>query len=84
MKALKELDQFSVLNCQHMFEVLAAINHRSIILLNECSKRVTSKGNFSYMVYSIRSVLSYICFVCLLLYEKISDDMVRSKVYFYL
>ena len=44
MKALKELDQFSVLNCQHMFAVLAAMNHRSIILLNECSKRVTSKG----------------------------------------
>ncbi|XP_004004909.3 FAST kinase domain-containing protein 2, mitochondrial [Ovis aries] len=42
MKALKELDQFSVLNCQHMFSVLAAMNHRSIILLNECSKRVTS------------------------------------------
>lgn len=42
MKALKELDQFSVLNCQHMFAVLAAMNHRSIILLNECSKRVTS------------------------------------------
>ncbi|KAB0380340.1 FAST kinase domain-containing protein 2, mitochondrial isoform X1 [Muntiacus reevesi] len=42
MKALKELDQFSVLNCQHMFAVLAAMNHRSVILLNECSKRVTS------------------------------------------
>lgn len=42
MKALKELDQFSVLNSQHMFKVLAAMNHRSIILLNECSKTVTS------------------------------------------
>ncbi|XP_028337027.1 FAST kinase domain-containing protein 2, mitochondrial isoform X3 [Physeter macrocephalus] len=42
MKALKELDQFSVLNSQHMFAVLAAMNHRSIILLNECSKIVTS------------------------------------------
>nr|CAI9702600.1 unnamed protein product [Rangifer tarandus platyrhynchus] len=42
MKALKELDQFSVLNCQHMFAVLAAMNYRSVILLNECSKRVTS------------------------------------------
>uniref|UniRef100_A0A8C6E504 FAST kinase domains 2 n=1 Tax=Moschus moschiferus TaxID=68415 RepID=A0A8C6E504_MOSMO len=42
MKALKELDQFSVLNCQHMFAVLAAMNHRSVVLLNECSKRVTS------------------------------------------
>lgn len=42
MKALKELDRFSVLNCQHMFAVLAAMNHRSVILLNECSKRVTS------------------------------------------
>ena len=46
MKALKELDQFSVLNCQHMFVVLATMNHRSVTLLNECSKRVTSKGNF--------------------------------------
>ncbi|XP_036714495.1 FAST kinase domain-containing protein 2, mitochondrial isoform X2 [Balaenoptera musculus] len=42
MKALKELDQFSVLNSQHMFAVLAAMNHRSIVLLNECSKIVTS------------------------------------------
>uniref|UniRef100_A0A8C3YN30 FAST kinase domains 2 n=1 Tax=Catagonus wagneri TaxID=51154 RepID=A0A8C3YN30_9CETA len=42
MKALKELDQFSVLNSQHMFKVLATMNHRSIILLNECSKTVTS------------------------------------------
>ncbi|XP_059963121.1 FAST kinase domain-containing protein 2, mitochondrial isoform X2 [Mesoplodon densirostris] len=42
MKALKELDRFSVLNSQHMFAVLAAMNHCSIILLNECSKIVTS------------------------------------------
>ncbi|XP_032134363.1 FAST kinase domain-containing protein 2, mitochondrial [Sapajus apella] len=40
MKALKELDRFSVVNSQHMFEVLAAMNHRSLILLNECSKMV--------------------------------------------
>uniref|UniRef100_A0A8D2AW49 FAST kinase domains 2 n=1 Tax=Sciurus vulgaris TaxID=55149 RepID=A0A8D2AW49_SCIVU len=40
MKALRELDRFSVLNSQHMFEVLAAMNHRSVILLNECSKMV--------------------------------------------
>ncbi|KAM9248323.1 FAST kinase domain-containing protein 2, mitochondrial [Dugong dugon] len=40
MKALRELDRFSVLNSQHMFEVLAAMNHRSIVLLNECSKMV--------------------------------------------
>uniref|UniRef100_A0A8C6QDW7 FAST kinase domains 2 n=2 Tax=Nannospalax galili TaxID=1026970 RepID=A0A8C6QDW7_NANGA len=41
MKALKELDKFSVVNSQHMFEVLAAMNHRSVVLLNECSKMVT-------------------------------------------
>ncbi|XP_037705638.1 FAST kinase domain-containing protein 2, mitochondrial isoform X3 [Choloepus didactylus] len=40
MKALKELGRFSILNSQRMFEVLAAMNHRSIILLNECSKMV--------------------------------------------
>ncbi|KAL6068989.1 hypothetical protein STEG23_032105 [Scotinomys teguina] len=40
MKALKELDRFSVLNSQHMFEVLAAMDHRSVVLLNECSKAV--------------------------------------------
>ncbi|XP_040609387.1 FAST kinase domain-containing protein 2, mitochondrial isoform X2 [Mesocricetus auratus] len=40
MKALKELDKFSVLNSQHMFEVLAAMDHRSVVLLNECSKMV--------------------------------------------
>ncbi|XP_077010971.1 FAST kinase domain-containing protein 2, mitochondrial isoform X2 [Tamandua tetradactyla] len=40
MKALRELDKFSVLNSQRMFEVLAAMNHRSVILLNECSKMV--------------------------------------------
>ncbi|XP_057601919.1 FAST kinase domain-containing protein 2, mitochondrial isoform X2 [Hippopotamus amphibius kiboko] len=41
MKALKELDRFSVLNSQHMFVVLAAMSHRSVVLLNECSKIVT-------------------------------------------
>ncbi|KAF6361438.1 FAST kinase domains 2 [Rhinolophus ferrumequinum] len=40
MKALRELDRFSILNSQRMFEVLAAMDHRSIILLNECSKKV--------------------------------------------
>lgn len=40
MKAVKELDRFSVLNSQHMFEVLAAMDHRSVVLLNECSKAV--------------------------------------------
>ncbi|XP_009181146.1 FAST kinase domain-containing protein 2, mitochondrial [Papio anubis] len=40
MKALRELDRFSLLNSQRMFEVLAAMNHRSLILLNECSKVV--------------------------------------------
>uniref|UniRef100_G1SZG4 RAP domain-containing protein n=1 Tax=Oryctolagus cuniculus TaxID=9986 RepID=G1SZG4_RABIT len=40
MKALKELDRFSLLNSQHMFEVLAAMNYRSVVLLNECSAKV--------------------------------------------
>lgn len=40
MKALKELGRFSVVNSQHMFEVLAAMDHRSVVLLNECSKVV--------------------------------------------
>lgn len=40
MKALRELDRFSDLNSQHMFEALAAMNYRSIILLDECSKMV--------------------------------------------
>uniref|UniRef100_H0XGL4 FAST kinase domains 2 n=2 Tax=Otolemur garnettii TaxID=30611 RepID=H0XGL4_OTOGA len=40
MKALSELDRFSVLNSQRMFEALAAMNHRSVTLLNECSKTV--------------------------------------------
>nr|XP_025858064.1 FAST kinase domain-containing protein 2, mitochondrial [Vulpes vulpes] len=40
MKALRELDRFSDLNSQNMFEALAAMNHRSVILLNECSKTV--------------------------------------------
>lgn len=40
MRALKELDRFSVLNSQRMFEVLAAMDHRSVVLLNECSKVV--------------------------------------------
>ncbi|XP_073074345.1 FAST kinase domain-containing protein 2, mitochondrial-like isoform X3 [Manis javanica] len=40
MKALRDLGKFSTLNSQHMFEVLAAMNHRSILLLNECSKMV--------------------------------------------
>ncbi|XP_013376203.1 PREDICTED: FAST kinase domain-containing protein 2 [Chinchilla lanigera] len=40
MKALSELDGFSVLNSQHMFEALSTMNHRSVILLNECSKMI--------------------------------------------
>lgn len=40
MKALRELDRFSVLNSQRMFEVLAAMGYRSAILLDECSKMV--------------------------------------------
>ncbi|XP_045875307.1 FAST kinase domain-containing protein 2, mitochondrial isoform X2 [Meles meles] len=40
MKALRELDRFSDLNSQHMFEALAAMNHRSVVLLDECSKVV--------------------------------------------
>ncbi|KAM4836099.1 FAST kinase domain-containing protein 2, mitochondrial isoform 2-T2 [Thomomys bottae] len=39
IKALKELDKFSPLNSQRMFEVLAAMNHRSVALLSECSKK---------------------------------------------
>lgn len=48
MKALKELDRFSILNSQHMFEVLAAMDHRSVVLLNECSKVVIGKEAFPY------------------------------------
>ncbi|XP_058405676.1 FAST kinase domain-containing protein 2, mitochondrial isoform X1 [Diceros bicornis minor] len=40
MKALRELDRFSFLNSQRMFEVLATMNHRSVVLLNECSRMV--------------------------------------------
>ncbi|XP_006889183.1 PREDICTED: FAST kinase domain-containing protein 2 [Elephantulus edwardii] len=40
MKAVRELDRFSVPNSQHMFEALAAMNLRSVVLLNGCSKMV--------------------------------------------
>ncbi|XP_045662543.1 FAST kinase domain-containing protein 2, mitochondrial [Ursus americanus] len=40
MKALRELDRFSDLNSQYMFEALAAMNYRSITILDECSKMV--------------------------------------------
>ncbi|XP_036776200.1 FAST kinase domain-containing protein 2, mitochondrial isoform X2 [Manis pentadactyla] len=40
MKALRDFGKFSTLNSQHMFEVLAAMNHHSVLLLNECSKMV--------------------------------------------
>ncbi|XP_051839651.1 FAST kinase domain-containing protein 2, mitochondrial [Antechinus flavipes] len=42
MKALKELNKFSPVNSQHMFGALAAMNHRSVTLLNECSKMVAA------------------------------------------
>ncbi|XP_074047624.1 FAST kinase domain-containing protein 2, mitochondrial isoform X2 [Macrotis lagotis] len=42
IKALKELDKFSPANSQHMFGALAALNHRSLLLLNECSKMVVT------------------------------------------
>jgi hypothetical protein len=48
MKALKELGRFSILNSQHMFEVLAAMDLRSVVLLNECSKVVIGKRGLSY------------------------------------
>lgn len=55
-----------------MFEVLAAMNHHSVLLLNECSKMVIGKRIFSFMIFSISPVLDYICFVLetLLLHEK--------------
>lgn len=53
MKALRELDRFSVLNSQRMFEVLAAMDHRSDVLLDECSKMVIGKGNFSFMIFNL-------------------------------
>ncbi|XP_012788894.2 FAST kinase domain-containing protein 2, mitochondrial [Sorex araneus] len=40
MKALRELGRFSTLNSQRMFEVLAAMDYRSVVLLDECSKMV--------------------------------------------
>ncbi|XP_043852495.1 FAST kinase domain-containing protein 2, mitochondrial [Dromiciops gliroides] len=42
LKALKELNKFSHVNSQYMFGALAALNHRSLILLNECSKMVVA------------------------------------------
>ncbi|XP_005874287.1 PREDICTED: FAST kinase domain-containing protein 2 [Myotis brandtii] len=45
MKALRELHRFSVLNSQRMFEVLAAMDHRSDVLLDECSKMVIGNIN---------------------------------------
>lgn len=38
IKALMELSRFSHVNSLHMFEVLASMNHRSVVLLNACSK----------------------------------------------
>ncbi|XP_048200836.1 FAST kinase domain-containing protein 2, mitochondrial [Perognathus longimembris pacificus] len=58
MKALKELDRFSLLNSQHMFEALAAMNHRSVALLNECSKKVIDNIHgcpFKILVSILRS-----------------------------
>ncbi|XP_020864341.1 FAST kinase domain-containing protein 2, mitochondrial [Phascolarctos cinereus] len=42
IKALKELKKFSPVNSQHMFAALAALNHRSLVVLNECSKMVAA------------------------------------------
>ncbi|XP_072473481.1 FAST kinase domain-containing protein 2, mitochondrial [Notamacropus eugenii] len=42
IKAMKELNRFSPVNSQHMFGALAALNHRSLTLLNECSKMVAA------------------------------------------
>ncbi|XP_075385536.1 FAST kinase domain-containing protein 2, mitochondrial [Tenrec ecaudatus] len=55
MKALQELDRFSVLNSQRMFGALAAMNHRSVALLNECSKVVLENihGCPSKILFSI-------------------------------
>lgn len=83
MKALRELDKFSDLNSQHMFEALAAMNHRSVVLLDECSKMVLGKGNFSFMIFSIwPTVLDCICFKNSTVIQTITDDMIRSKFNF--
>ncbi|XP_001370498.2 FAST kinase domain-containing protein 2, mitochondrial [Monodelphis domestica] len=42
IRALNELNKFSPVNSQHMFGALAAMNHRSFSLLNECSKTVAA------------------------------------------
>ncbi|XP_019508459.1 PREDICTED: FAST kinase domain-containing protein 2, mitochondrial [Hipposideros armiger] len=62
MKALKELDRFSILNSQRMFEVLAAMNHRSIILLNECSKKFLGNihGFLDVMASALTAYLHHI------------------------
>ncbi|XP_066492725.1 FAST kinase domain-containing protein 2, mitochondrial [Tiliqua scincoides] len=39
-KILSQLDQFTVPNAQHMFSVLAEMNHRSLPILNACSNKV--------------------------------------------
>ncbi|KAJ6665327.1 hypothetical protein lerEdw1_004376 [Lerista edwardsae] len=39
-KILSLLDQFTVPNAQHMFSVLAEMNHRSLPILNACSNKV--------------------------------------------
>ncbi|XP_032259575.1 FAST kinase domain-containing protein 2, mitochondrial [Phoca vitulina] len=59
MKALRELDRFSDLNSQHMFEALAAMNHRSIILLDECSKMVI--GNIHGCPFKVLSNILQSC-----------------------
>lgn len=63
MKALRELDRFSILNSQRMFEVLAAMNHRSVVLLNECSKKFLGKTNFIFSVSVAPVLLFWIIFV---------------------
>ncbi|XP_074155012.1 FAST kinase domain-containing protein 2, mitochondrial isoform X1 [Sminthopsis crassicaudata] len=42
IKAIKELNKFTPVNSQHMFGALAAMNYRSVVLLNECSKMVAA------------------------------------------
>lgn len=39
-KILSQLDQLTVPNAQHMFSVLAEMNHRSLPILNACSNKV--------------------------------------------
>ncbi|XP_044526620.1 FAST kinase domain-containing protein 2, mitochondrial [Gracilinanus agilis] len=80
LRALNELNKFSPVNSQHMFGALAAMNHRSVLLLNECSKIVAANihGCPFWMLMNILHSCRHLQYQNLDLFTAIADYIITT------